>query len=555
MVMKHALLNAATHEGKANEKAVLGKVLSEDEKLKKKIKAVMPVVKSVVEKVNAMQPAEQEEELKKFKIKKKKVVKEVGLSPLPKAKKGKIIMRMAPFPSGPLHIGNARMVVLNDEYVRQYGGKLILVYDDTIGSAEKFVVPEGYDLIKDGLDWLGVEYHEVKYKSERMQLFYEWAETMIKKKLAYVCLCPAEELRKNRKEGVACTHRDQTVKENLELWNSMLDGSYKAGEASVRLKTDIKHPNPAFRDRVLLRISNRKHPRVGNKYGVWPMLEFSWAVDDYELGMTHILRGKDLVMEDLMELYIWEKLGVPKKKIPEFLHYGMLKLKEAKLSKSKARAAIESGVMSGWEDPRTWSLQSLRKRGITPQAVRKFIIQMGMSMADVSVPAEILYAENRKLIDSKANRYFAVLDPMKISVEGVKRPESRKSTTAPLHPDFSERGNRKISVNLDEIYVERGDYERLKGKEVGLMNLFSVNLGIKSEFLGDEVKMQSPKIHWVSESHVKINIMMTDGSTKEALAEPSIRDTKTDDVIQLVRTGFCRVENDGKDIVLYFAHK
>jgi glutamyl-tRNA synthetase len=555
LALKHALLNATSHDGKADEKAVLGKVLSEDEKLKGDIRGVMKTVKSVVEEVDAMTPAEQERELKRFKIKKKKVDKDVVLSPLPKAEKGKVVMRLAPFPSGPLHIGNARMVLLNDEYVKRYGGKLILVYDDTIGSAKKFVVPEGYDLIKDGLDWLGVKYHEVKYKSDRMDIFYKWTEDMLKKDLAYVCLCAAETLRENRKAAKACDHRLQSSDENLELWKAMLDGKFKAGEVSVRLKTDIKHPNPAFRDRVLLRISNRKHPRVGNKFHVWPMLEFSWAVDDIELGMTHILRGKDLVMEDIMELYIWEKLGVPKTKIPEFLHYGMLKLEEAKLSKSKARAAIESGALTGWEDPRTWSLQSLRKRGFEPEAVRKFIVRMGMSLADVSVPAEILYAENRKIIDSKANRYFAVLDPMKISIQGVKDSGKKKSTTASLHPDFPKRGKRKITVSLGEMYVEQADYEKLKGKEVGLMNLFSVKLGANSDFTTDEVKIELPKIHWVSEPHERVKIIMPDGTVRGAIAEPGIKRATTDDVIQLVRTGFCRVENDGKDIVLYFAHK
>jgi len=555
LVLKHAMLNASQHNGKAVVGAVLGKVISENPKLKKNVKDIIKVVKSSVEKVNSMQPAEQEKELKKFKIKKKERVEKEGLPSLPKAKKGKVVMRLAPFPSGPLHIGNARMVVLNDEYIRRYGGKLILVYDDTIGSEEKSLIPEGYDLIKDGLEWLGVKYDKIMYKSERMRLFYEWAEKMIKKKLAYVCLCPADELRKNRREGVECAHRGQVVKENMKMWKDMVDGKYREGEASLRLKTDMQHPNPAFRDRVLLRISNRKHPRVGNSYHVWPMLEFSWAVDDYELGMTHILRGKDLVMEDMMELYIWEKLGVPKSKIPKFLHYGMLKLKEVKLSKSKARAAIEAGALSGWEDPRTWSLQSLRKRGILPQAVRNFIVHMGMSLADVSVPAEILYAENRKLADSMANRYFVVLEPMKINIEGVKSPETKKETVAPIHPGFPKRGERKVPVDVDEIYIEQEDYKKYKGKEVGLMNLFSVELGAKARFLSDKIKMESPKIHWISRPNVKIKIIMPDGSAKEALAEPDIRNARTGDIIQLLRTGFCRVEKEGKDMVLYFAHK
>src|SRR3989304_413678 len=165
--------------------------------------------------------------------------------------------------------------------------------------------------------------------------------------------------------GIECSHRNQSVIENLKKWNGMLSGKYREGGAVLRLKTDMKYPNPAFRDRVLLRVVGREHPRVGKKYRVWPMLEFSWKPDDHLLGITHILRGKDLAMEDMMEEFIWSKLGIKK---PEFIHYGMLSIKEAKLSKTGTRIAIEKGEYSGWDDPRTWSLQSLRKRGIRPDA-------------------------------------------------------------------------------------------------------------------------------------------------------------------------------------------
>jgi len=551
IVLKHVIINASQHDGRADTKAVLGKVIAEAPALKTDIKNVMKIINSSVAEVNSWSTTKLKKEFDKLKIKPRKKRKEKGeLPPLPKAVKGKAVMRLAPFPSGPLHIGNARMVILNDEYVKRYGGKLLLVYDDTIGSVEKRLAPEGYTLIKDGLDWLGVKVHKVLYKSDRMLIFYKYAETMLKKGFAYVCFCSVEELRSGRRTGTACTHRSQTPEENLRLWKGILDGKYKEGEATVRLKTDMKHPDPAFRDRVLLRISNRKHPRVENKYRVWPMLEYSWAIDDHELNMTHILRGKDLVMEDLMEIFIWEKMGWKKL---EFLHYGMLKLEEAKLSKSKARAAIEAGVLTGWDDPRTWSLQSLRKRGIQPEAVRNFIIHMGMSLADVTIPAEILYSENRKLIDEKAHRYFAVLDPFRISVNLAK--SKKKYATAPLHPDFPRRGKRKIPVVPNEIYIEKGDYEKFNGKEVGLINLFSAKLDKDSKFVSEKIKMESPKIHWVSEPNVKIKIIMPNGEVKSALAEPDIRKAKVDDLIQLVRTGFCRVDKSKKDIVLYFAHK
>jgi len=548
LILKHSLVNAIEHEGKAEVQAVLGRLIAEKPELKNKIKEMIPEIKETVKEINSWSVKKQEAQLKKFKIKlEKKKIDEMGLPELPNAEFGKVVMRLAPYPSGPLHIGNTRMILLNDEYVKKYKGKLFLVVDDTIGSEEKHIIPEAYDLIIDGLKWLGVKYHELVYKSERMEIFYKYAEELLQKNIAYVCTCPEEILRENRKNGIGCSCRKNSVEKNFELWKKMFE-TFEEGEAVVRLKTDMQHPNPAFRDRVLLRIADRDHPRVDRKYRVWPMLEFSWAIDDHLFGITHILRGKDLVMEDMMEEFIWKKLGWKK---AEFVHYGMLNIEEAKLSKTESRKAIEIGKYSGWDDPRTWSLQSLRRRGIQPESIRKFIISMGLSLADVTVPAEILYAENRKIIDSQANRYFAVLDPLEITIKNFPK---IKEVKVQLHPDFPKRGFRKIPVS-SKLYVEGRDFERFKNKEVGLMNLFSAKFSKETEITSKKVKMEIQKIHWVPEKNVKIKIIMPDGSTKEGIAEPSIKDLKTSHIIQLVRTGFCRVDKVNKDIALYYAHK
>lgn len=553
VILKHCLINAIQHNGKAEIQAVLGKLIAEKPELKLKIKEIILEIKKTVKEVNSWSLKKQEFQLKKIgaEIKEEKIEIKKGLPSLPNVEKYKqVVMRLAPFPSGPLHIGNARMVILNDEYVKKYKGRLLLIIDDTIGSEEKFIIPEGYELIIDGLKWLGVKWDKLLYKSNRLQLFYDAAKNLIKKNLAYVCECDAESLRKNRIESIECIHRNQTTEENLKKWDSMLSGKYKEGQAVLRLKTDMKHPNPAFRDRVLLRVVEREHPRVGRKYKVWPLLEFSWSVDDQLLGITHILRGKDLVMEDMMEEFIWNKLGQKK---PEFIHYGLLNIKEAKLSKTEARRAIERGEYSGWDDPRTWSLQSLRKRGIEPDAVRNFIIDMGLSLADVIVPAEILYAENRKIIDGKANRYFAVFNPTKLSIE--KSPKINK-TKAPVHPDFPKKGHRTIPVNTKKIYIEREDFEKFKGKEVRLMDLFNIKVKDRPEFTSKKMKIEMPKIQWVSELNTKIKIVMPDGKIKEAIAEPEIRNIKPGELLQLVRIGFCRCERKTDDeLILYFAHK
>jgi glutamyl-tRNA synthetase len=551
IILKHALANAVEHNGKAEFQSVLGGVIAERPEAKEKIREIVPAIKKIIIEVNSMSKKKQETQLKKMGFKEERKEKKGGLPELPNAGKA-VIMRLAPYPSGPLHIGNARMVLLNDEYVKKYKGKLILVFDDTIGSEEKFIIPEGYNLIKEGLDWLGVKYHEVLYKSDRIQIFYQFAQEMLQKNLAYVCTCPEKILRENRKNGVECSCRSNTAEKNLELWRKMLSGGFKEGGAAVRLKTDMNYPNPAFRDRVLLRIAEREHPRVGKKYRVWPMLEFSWAVDDHLLCVTHILRGKDLVMEDMMEEFIWQRMGW---RSINFLHYGLLNIEEAKLSKSESRKAIEIGEYSGWDDPRTWSMQSLRRRGIKPQAIRNFIVGMGLSLADVTVPAEILYAENRKLIDKEANRYFVVMEPEETAVYGGMK---IKSVKAPLHPDDKKRGSRTIKVNPAKIYVERNDLKNFSGKEVGLMNLATVKLGRKSQFMSEKIKMKTQKIHWVSEPHVAVKIVMPNGTAKHVLGEESMLNLKGGKMIQMQRVGFARVDKvdkAGKDIVLYFAHK
>ena len=550
LILRHSLSNALEHDGKADVQAVIGRVLGEDPSLKSKVKELFPEIRKVVEEVNSYSIEKQRQVLGEFGGEIKKEAKEEGgLPELPNAETGKVVLRMAPFPSGPLHIGNSRMAILNDEYAKKYKGILFLVFDDTIGSEDKPLLPEAYELIEESLKLLKVKYDKRFYKSDRLEIFYKAAKELIEKGVAYVCHCDAETLRKNRVGGIACGHRSIGIEATLNNWELMLKGKYKGGGAVLRLKSDMNHPNPAFRDRVLMRIADRKHPRVGTKYKVWPMLEFSWAVDDHLLGITHIIRGKDLVIEDMMEKFIWDVMGW---KMPEIIHHGFLRIGGAKLSKTQSRKAIQKGVYSGWDDPRIWSVQSLIKRGIQPEAIRNFVITMGLSMSDVAVPEEILYSENRKLIDAKADRYLAVLNPVQISVGGAGK---IKSVKANLHPEFTKRGKKTIPVDVTKVYVEKSDFEKYSGKEVGLINLFSVRLGKKSAMTSKGVGYELPKIHWVSSPNVKIKIAMPDGSAANALAEPNIKKLKEGDLIQLYRVGFCRVGETGKDTVLYFAHK
>src|SRR3989454_777025 len=466
---KFALQNAVLHGGKADAKAVLGKMLAEDRSLRARAQEAAVQVERVVADVNELGLESQRVELAAIapelleKIRPDTGPKE--LPPLPDAVDGKVVLRLAPYPSGPLHIGNARAFVLNDAYTKRYHGRLLLVFDDTIA-----------------------------------------------------------------------------------MWKAMLAGEYGEGEAVVRLKTDMAHPNPAFRDRVLFRIAVREHPRVGMRYRVWPMLEFSWAVDDALLGVTHVLRGKDLVMEDLMETRIWDILQVERR--PRFVHFGILRFKDLELSKSRYRKEIAAGRLTGIDDPRTWSLQSLRRRGIRPAALREFVLSFGLSLNDIEVPAETLYAENRRLIDKDANRYFFVPDPVAVEIDALPPIERVK---APLHPDFPGRGVREIPVG-PKVQVAREDFEKFRGTEVRLKDFCNVVLDHRARFVSMPNK-EIPKIQWVTHG-VQTHLVMPDGSESRGLSEPLVGSLKVDDVVQFERVGFARIDHVSKaEVRAYFAHR
>ena len=547
---KYALQNAVLHGGVADPRAVTGKILAEEPALRPKAREIIPEIEAVVREVNGLDPDAQRSELEALapELLEHRFVKGTELPPLPGADEGKAVFRLAPYPSGPLHIGNARAFLLNDEYAKRYRGKLILAFDDTIGSEEKPILPEAYDQIRDGLTWAGIEVQEVVYKSDRIPFHYEWAEKLIQTGRAYVCECPPERLQTLRREKKACEHRLQEADETFAMWRAMLDGQYEEGDAVLRLRTDIAHPNPAFRDRVLFRIAEREHPRVGTKYRVWPLLEVSWAVDDVLLGITHVIRGKDLVIEDMMEEAIWDILGVAER--PRFVHFGILRFKDVELSKSRYRREVEAGRLTGYDDPRTWSLQSLRRRGIRPAALRSFVLSFGLSLTDVEVAVESLYSENRKLIDKDANRYFLVPDPVNVEIEGLPPVGPLKVS---LHPDFPGRGERVLPT-ASKVHVPREDFEKLRGKEVRLKDFCNVVLDHRAKFLSMENR-DIPKVQWVAHG-VNGHVVMPDGSEVRGPAEPAVAGLKADDVVQFERFGFCRIDRVSKtEVHAFFAHR
>jgi len=546
------LENALAHEGAAQTGPIVGRLLATDPTLRAQADAVRTLVSEIVAEIRGLPTAEIEDRLAALGgpvAERPKVARNEApdFPELLGAVRGKVVLRMAPFPSGVLHIGNSRMLFVNQLYRERYDGKLLLVFDDTVGSAEKRIETEFFELILGDCDLAGVKPDAVYYKSDRIPSFYPWARRVIDKGAAYVCRCPQELLGKNRVAGLPCPERSQSTAETVDEWAKMLDGSYGPGEAVLRLRTDMTDPDPAFRDRVLLRISDIDHPRVGRKYRVWPMLEFSWVVDDIELGVTHVLRGKDLAIEDRMQRYVWDLLGIAG---PPFVHWGILRVREAKVAKSKSYREVKSGLYDGFADPRTWSLRSLIRRGISMEALRQFILSFGMSLADIEVPAETLYAENRKRIDATTVRRAYVPDPVRVNVEGY--PFDLGHVTLPNHPDRPDLGSRTVAAG-PSFFLPRRDLTAHAGEEVRLKDLVNVRLDsaldaasgtLRATFTSRENR-KLPRLQWVgTEGAVPVDLLGLEGDHSTGLGEGTLGAARPGDVVQFERVGFVRVEDD-----------
>jgi len=578
ILWKNGLKNAVEFNGKPNEKAIMGKLMAQRKDLRSKAKIIIPMLNEIIKEISELSLEEQKGKLLSLDptalAKRETKEEKKELPELPNSEKyDKIVMRLAPYPSGALHIGNARMIVLNDEYVKRHNGELILFYDDTIGSPKslrtspkaKYVLPEAYDLIKEGLEWLGVEYSKIYYKSDRLEIFYEYCEKLIKDGIAYVCFCSGEEFRnKYKKLGKNCPHREHTIEKNLKEWKKMLNAKYRETQAVVRLKTGMDQKDPALRDQIIIRISEANHPRVGNKYTVWPMLEFSWAIDDHLIGATHILRGADLIKEDFIEDFIWNHF---KWKKAEFLHYGRINFPDMKLSKTQARNNIQSGQYEGWEDPRTWSLQSLQKRGIKPEALKRTLLDLGMSMSGITFSVNWLYAKNKEIIDEMSDRYFFVEDPILIEIMEV--PFEEYIAEPFLLPSIPEKGKRKITGIVKDkqlkMLIAHSDAQKIKvGQIIRLKDLINIQIlsvdlkkkKIKAYYHSLELNRDYSIIHWVPEDDkIKISVLNPDGSISNGYGEINLLDIPMNKTIQFERYGFVNpMKLEKKELFCHFTH-
>jgi len=571
-IRKAALLNAVSHEGKAQAGAMVGKILGERQDLRSKVKELSVAINAVVNEVNSLSLEEQKAivEEKWPETQKKKEVEEKRLPPLPNADKyAQIVTRFSPNPDCVLHLGSARAILLSHEYARIYNGKFILRFEDTDPKIKRPSL-KFYDSIKQDLKWLGCKIDEEYIQSDRLPIYYEYVERLIKDGNAYVCECLPEEFRKKTLAMQACPCRDLSANEHLNRWNQMLNGGYLEGQAVVRVKTDLDNPNPAIRDWPALRIIDTKkypHPRVGSKYIVWPLYNLAAGLDDHLMGMTHIIRGKEHYTNMVRQKYMYKYLGW---EYPEAIHYGRLKITGASLSKSKIVQGVKEGIYTGFDDPHLGTFLALKKRGITPEAIKKMIIDVGIKPNDVTLSWENLFSYNRKILDATSNRYFFVPEPVELKVIEVPKTFLPK---LPLHPEKPERGYREYTVSPEgnekavTFWISKKDTGAMNnGDIVRLMELFNVKIESKignsatatfvSESYDDVRKIKVPLIQWIPKGNeFPCQVIMPDVSINEGFAESACKMLKADAIIQFERFGFARIDEINQKLVAYYTHK
>ncbi|HUH79202.1 MAG TPA: glutamate--tRNA ligase [Methanoregula sp.] len=551
-----ALQNAVKHGGVPQAGAVIGMAMGARPELRSRAKEVSALAKEAIAAVAALSPEERDAKLRTLapamydaifeaKHERKKVLPDLEGSD------GGVVMRFAPNPSGPLHIGHARAAVLNDAYVKQYGGRYILRIEDT---DPKRVDPEAYETVREDIAWLGLGITETVVQSDRLPLYYELCEELIRKGGAYVCTCDNERFKELKAVKTACPHRGQPVETNLLLWKKMLDHEFREGEASVRIKTDLCHPDPAMRDFPAFRtLDSPPHPRV--KAHVYPLMNFSVVADDHLLGVTHVIRGKDHIANTRRQRYIYDHFGW---NVPVYRHYGRMGIEGVVLSTSQMRQGIREGSYTGWDDIRLGTLRALARRGISPEAVKNAMIAIGIGDVDISFSWDNLYAENRKIVDPVANRYFFVPDPVAATIEGA----PHRTAHAMLHPADTARGTRTLEFN-GTVMIPKS--EITPGTSVlRLKDLFNVALGwdgdtpsfsYSGDSLADARAAKARIIQWLpAQASIPCRLLTPEGEVT-GMCEPPVK-AECGKVVQFERVCFARIDTVGRDgVTAYFTHK
>jgi glutaminyl-tRNA synthetase len=392
-----------------------------------------------------------------------------------------VATRFPPEPNGYLHVGHAKSICLNFGIAKEFGGTCNLRFDDTNPAKEE---QEYVDSIQADVAWLGFSWDDRLYfASDYFEKLYEFAETLIQKGLAYVDDQSAEQIRENRgtltEPGIASPYRDRSVEENLHLFRRMRAGDFPDGSRVLRAKIDMASPNVVMRDPTLYRIRHAHHHRTGDDWRIYPMYDFTHCLSDALEGITHSICT--LEFENNRELYDWVIDNLPVQSRPRQYEFARLNLTYVVVSKRRLIQLVTEGHVTGWDDPRMPTIQGLRRRGYTPEAIRMFAQRIGVSRAANTVEIEMLEACLREDLNDRAPRAMAVLRPIKVVIDNY--PEDQEEVfTCLSHPEKEELGGRDVPF-CREIYIERDDfreeppkgYHRLSpGKEVRLRHAYYV---------------------------------------------------------------------------------
>ena len=514
-----------------------------------------------------------------------------------------VCTRFPPEPNGYLHIGHAKSILLNYGLSQEYNGEFHMRFDDTNPTKEK---TEFVDSIKADIQWLGADWKDhLCYASDYFPQMYEAAVKLIKKGKAFVCDLSAEEIREYRgtltEPGKESPYRNRSVEENLDLFERMKNGEFEDGSKVLRAKIDMASPNINMRDPVIYRVAHMHHHRTGDTWCIYPMYDFAHPIEDAIEGITHSICT--LEFEDHRPLYDWVVRELEYPMPPRQIEFAKLYLTNVVTGKRYIKKLVEDGVVDGWDDPRLVSIAALRRRGFTPESIKKFVDLCGVSKANSSVDYAMLEYCIREDLKLKKARTMAVLNPVKLVIDNY--PEDQiEMLEVQNNLENPELGSRQVPFGR-ELYIEREDFmeepvrkyfRMFPGNEVRLMNAYFVTCtGCEKDENGNITVIHgtydpeskggnSPDgrkvkgtIHWVAaKTAVKAECRLyenlideekgvynEDGSMnlnpnsltvlKECYLEPSLKDAKAYDSFQFVRNGFfCVDAKDSKEDALVF---
>lgn len=366
-----------------------------------------------------------------------------------------VVTRFPPEPNGYLHIGHAKAIWINFTLADEFGGRTHLRFDDTNPVKEDI---EYVNSIKEDVKWLGFEWEELRFASDYFEEMYNRAIVLINKGKAYVDDLSADQIRETRgtltEPGKNSPYRDRSVEENLDLFARMRAGEFKDGEKVLRAKIDMASPNINLRDPVIYRIVHATHHNTGDKWCIYPMYTFAHPLEDAIEGVTHSLCSTEF--EDQRPFYDWVIAETEMPSEPHQYEFGRLNLEQTVTSKRKLKMLVDEGVVDGWDDPRMPTISGLRRRGYTPEAIKAFVFETGISKAYGSIDLKMLEHFIREDLKLKAPRTMAVVDPLKVVITNY--PEGQTELLeAENNSENEEMGNRQIPFSR-EIYIEREDF-------------------------------------------------------------------------------------------------